>query len=91
MTITDPEVAKKMLFLDETIQRMYIYTNLLNGLVMFAAVADPAHDDTSVSPFVLRPVLLKDGGDCTADGLAFLTGNVKHGYQAEAVEPAGDY
>jgi hypothetical protein len=45
-----------------------------------------------VSPFVLRPVLLKDGGDCTADGLAFLTGgNVKHGYQAEAVEPAGDY
>lgn len=91
MTITDPEVAKKMLFLDETIQRMYIYTNLLNGLVMFAAFEDPAHDDTSVSPFVLRPVLLKDGGDCTADGLAFLTGNVKHGYQAEAVEPAGDY
>ena len=91
MTITDPEVAKKMLFLDETIQRMYIYTNLLNGLVMFAAFEDPAYDDTNVSPFVLRPVLLKDGGDCTADGLAFLTGNVKHGYQAEAVEPAGDY
>jgi hypothetical protein len=91
MTITDPEVAKKMLFNDDTIQRMYVYTNLLNGLVMFAAFEDPAHDDTSVSPFVLRPVLLKDGGDCTADGLAFLTGNVKHGYQAEAVEPAGDY
>ena len=35
MTITDPEVAKKMLFNDDTIQRMYIYTNLLNGPVSY--------------------------------------------------------
>jgi len=81
MTITDPAVAKKMLFNDLTIQRMYVYTNLMNGLVMFAAFEDPAHDDTNVSPFVLKPVLLKDGGNCTAQGLAFelfvtrLTGN----------------
>jgi hypothetical protein len=91
MTITDPAVAKKMLFNDQTIQRMYIYTNLMNGLVMFAAFEDPAYDDTKVSPFVLNPVLLKDGGDCTVDGLAFLTGNEKHGYQAEDVEPATKY
>ena len=57
MTITDPAVAKKMLFNDITIQRMYIYTNMMNGLVMFAAFEDPAYDDTKVSPFVLNPVL----------------------------------
>jgi hypothetical protein len=91
MTITDPAVAKKMLFNDQTIQRMYIYTNLMNGLVMFAAFEDPAYDDTKVSPFVLNPVLLKDDGDCTVDGLAFLTGNKKHAYKAAKVELATKY
>ena len=91
MTITDPAVAKKMLFNDITIQRMYIYTNLMNGLVMFAAFEDPAYDDTKVSPFVLNPVLLKDDGDCTVDGLAFLTDNEKHAYKAVKVEPATNY
>ena len=91
MTITDPAVAKKMLFLDETIQRMYIYTKLMNGLVMFAAFEDPAYDDTKVSPFVLNPVLLKDDGDCTVDGLAFLTDNEKYAYQAVDVEPVTKY
>lgn len=91
MTITNESAAKKMLFNDLTIKRMYVYTNLLSGTVMYAAFEDPAHDDMNVSPFVLNPVLLKDEGNCTAQGLALLTGNEEYGYKAEGIKPATRY
>tara|TARA_R110000824_G_scaffold18179_1_gene72402 strand:+ start:4752 stop:5027 length:276 start_codon:yes stop_codon:yes gene_type:complete len=91
MTITSEQAAKKMLINDPTVNRMYIYTNLMNGLVMFAAFEDPKHDDALVSPFVVDPVLLMDDGDITAQGLVFLTDNKKHAYEAAKVEPVTKY
>lgn len=79
MTITNKNDARRLL-LDDTIVRAWMYTNLLNGLTMFAMFEDKRHDDTDVSPFVCRRRLLKDGTGFTPDGKRLTEGNQIPGY-----------
>tara|TARA_Y100001938_G_scaffold54484_1_gene76043 strand:+ start:4411 stop:4659 length:249 start_codon:yes stop_codon:yes gene_type:complete len=74
MTITTQSDARRLL-VDDKIVRAYSYTNLMNGLQMFAMFEDPKHDDTDVSPFVVGRRLLKDGKKYTDEGLRFYFAN----------------
>ena len=71
MTITSRESIKGLLN-DPTIVRLYQYTNALSGLTAWAAFEHPSHDDTSVSPFVMNRMTLKNEDGITEAGEALV-------------------